>query len=219
MTLLAVAHRAGNSPAALRAALSRGADAVEADVHLTASGRLELHHLTRLGGLPWSLDQRRRALWRLVPDTAPRFALADLFDALDRCEGAPAVVLDLKGDGTGRAVADLLRTRPRPVRVCGNWTAVQVAAVEPGVAALRSAGTPAELLHALGLVRGGAGLDGVSARLDLLEASLVRELREGGAEVLAWPVNGHRALSRARALGVTGVITDDPGVLRAAGDA
>lgn len=223
MTMLAVAHRAGNDPAALRAAMAAGADVVETDVHLR-DGRLELHHLTALGPLPWSLDQRRRRLWRLVPDTAPRWGLAELLDVLGAARPRPRVLLDLKGEATGPPVAEPLRQR-RPDRAlaCGSWPAVQAVAEVPGVAAIRSAGTRAELDDVLSTVRAGRPPDGVSVRLGLLGveagtdvgAQVVRELRAAVEHVLAWPVNGRRGLDRARALGVTAVITDDAAVLRA----
>ena len=62
MTLLHVAHRAGNTPDLLTAALADGADLVEADVHLYR-GRLEIRH-TKTMGLgdnqhPEEIDQDR----------------------------------------------------------------------------------------------------------------------------------------------------------------
>lgn len=216
--LLAVAHRAGNDRTALRAALAAGADVVEADVHLR-DGRLELHHLTALGPLPFSLDQRRRAPWRLVPHGRPRTGLDDLLDAVDAAERRPGLLLDLKGEAaTGPQVAAVLARRRVAAMVCGSWAAVDAVAAVPGTTVVRSAGTRAELDRIVTLLSTGPVPGGVSVRLSLLDGDVARTLRDGVEHVLAWPVNGRRALDRARALGVTGVVTDDAAVLRAARD-
>ena len=56
MTLLAIAHRAGNSLAGLREANRLGADVIECDVH-AYRGRLEVRHLKTAGPLPFLWDR------------------------------------------------------------------------------------------------------------------------------------------------------------------
>lgn len=68
--MLRVAHRAGNEPGLLRAALRQGADIIEADLWLRR-GRLEVRHARSLGRLPYLRER-----FRLVPDL--RLQLADL---------------------------------------------------------------------------------------------------------------------------------------------
>ena len=97
MTVLAIAHRAGNSLAGLAAANDLGVDVIECDVH-GHRGRLEVRHLKTAGPLPFLWDR-----WELVSAAAPRLGLAELLVA-DRHD--TTFMLDLKGrrPTTGRAV-------------------------------------------------------------------------------------------------------------------
>lgn len=213
MTLLAVAHRAGNSLAGLHEANLLGADVIECDVH-AHRGRLEVRHLKTAGPLPFLWDR-----WVLVPASAPRLGLDELL-AADR-RGA-RFMLDLKGrrEATGRAVADLLHEHApgRPVLVCGRyWPAVEhVADARPYVAPVLSARTRAELAA---LRRRVADEErpapyGVSLHATLLDARLVARLRRRVEVVMTWPVNDRRTLDRVLDLGANGVISDEPAVLR-----
>src|SRR5215510_10670732 len=100
--ILAVAHRAGNSLADLRAALDAGVDLVEADVRLFRDA-LEVRHCKAIGRHlfwdGWDVNRRRSLA---VPDLAEVLAAAD---------GDPRLMLDLKGPGLSVAprVAGLLR--------------------------------------------------------------------------------------------------------------
>lgn len=95
--LQVVAHRAGNDPDALRAAVAAGADLVEADVY-AFRGRIEVRHARTLG--PWW--SRRFEIEgvrpRLIPATEPRLLLRGIVEA-----AGPDVplMLDLKGTGRG----------------------------------------------------------------------------------------------------------------------
>ena len=116
MTVLAIAHRAGNSLAGLAAANDLGVDVIECDVH-DHRGRLEVRHLKTAGPLPFLWDR-----WELVSAAAPRLGLAELL-AADR--HGTTFMLDLKGrrPTTGRAVAELLHEvgHARPLLACGRW--------------------------------------------------------------------------------------------------
>ena len=116
MTVLAIAHRAGNSLAGLAAANDLGVDVIECDVH-GYRGRLEVRHLKTAGPLPFLWDR-----WELVPAAAPRLGLAELL-AADR--HGTTFMLDLKGrrPTTSRAVAELLHEvgHARPLLACGRW--------------------------------------------------------------------------------------------------
>ena len=63
MTLLAVAHRAGNDLSALRTAVELGVDVLEADVKVRGP-HLEVRHSKHLRPLPWLWA---RASWRWAP--------------------------------------------------------------------------------------------------------------------------------------------------------
>ncbi len=141
MTLLAVAHRAGNSMARLHSAVALGADVIEADVH-SYRGRLEIRHLKTLGPLPWLWDR-----WELHPASAPRTGLHDLLQAAD---GGATFMLDLKGRRAeiGDRVARMLHAYApgRPVLICSRyWPALRPLDRLPWVHAL--ARRPLDVAH------------------------------------------------------------------------
>jgi glycerophosphoryl diester phosphodiesterase len=54
---------------------------------------------------------------------------------------------------------------------------------------------------------------GVSVHASLLDADVVAELHRRVERVLTWPVNDQDALETVLGYGVSGVISDDPGIL------
>ena len=211
---LAVAHRGGNSAAALAAALAAGADVVEADVQ-EVRGVLEVHHWRWLRPLPVLLDGRRVALLR-----GERWTLAELMDALPP---AVLVLLDLKAQDAraGAVVAAALRRRPpQPeVLVCGrHWLALDAFAAEPWARTVPSAGNRRELRRLQERLRSApAGRDwGVSVRTQLLTRDVVDQLHERVEVVIAWHVPDLRTLDAVLAVGADAVTSDAASVLREA---
>lgn len=207
---LAIAHRAGNSLAGLRAANTMGADVIECDVH-EHHGRLEVRHLKTAGPLPFLWDR-----WELASASAPRLGLLELLEA-DR--QSTLFMLDLKGRRTSaaRAVADLLHEsgRDRPVMVCGRyWPSVDVLAELPFVLPVLSARNRLELTRLLERVRH-SPVHGVSVHRTLLTSEIVAELRESVEVVMTWPINDLDLLESTLAIGANGVISDEPTVLGA----
>lgn len=210
MTVLAVAHRAGNSLAGLRAALDLGADVIEADVH-RYRGRLEVRHLKTMGPLPLLWDR-----WELVPASAPRLGLAELLGAVEH--GTP-FMLDLKGrhSGAGHAVARHLHEHApgRPVLVCSRyWPALTSFAALPWARTVLSARNRVELAALATRLRTGRAPYGVSVHRSLLDRDVVARLHERVEVVMTWPVNDEAALEAVLAAGVTGVISDEAEILR-----
>lgn len=212
MTLLAVAHRAGNSLAALQAAADAGADVVEADVH-AASGRLEMRHSKSLGPLPWRWDRRP---WELTRTSAVQLQLAELLDAL---HPEAALMLDLKGVGSvGRRTVEALHVRSpaRPVLVCSRWwPSVEPFAAAPWARQVLTARSRAELVRLRRRVRRGSAPHGVSVHSSLLSRGVVAELRDRVELVLTWPIDDLDGVDRVVDLGVNGVITNSAQVLHA----
>jgi glycerophosphoryl diester phosphodiesterase len=201
--LLAVAHRAGNDLADLRAALAAGVDLVEADVHLYRD-MLEVRHRKAIGPRhywePGSGVARRRDV--VVPELREILALA---------AGDPRLMLDLKGPSLAVAprVAETLRTQTpgMPVAVCTKqWRMLNAFAGDPNVRRVLSASDPLQLARLRARLRRERA-HGVSIRLRLLTAPVVDELRRATDLVLAWPVDSEEALAHAEHLGVTGVIS------------
>ena len=213
MTVLAIAHRAGNSLTALRAAAEVEADVVEADVHHRQE-RLEVRHSKALGPLPYLWD---RNPWHLAHASTIDLHLPELLDAM---LPDATLMLDLKGIGSvGRRTADLLHQRSpdRPVIVCGRWwPAVDAFADRDWAHRVLSARGRAELVRLRRRVRGtpAGQLHGVSLHGSLLTADVVAELRERVELVMTWGVNDVETLDRVVALGVNGVISDSSDVLR-----
>jgi glycerophosphoryl diester phosphodiesterase len=209
VTVLAVAHRAGNSLSALRTAAELGADVLEADVH-AFRGRLELRHSKSLGPLPWLWDK-----WELTSTCVPQLQLRELIAGLD---GRSMLMLDLKGPGgVGVQVAETLHQRlpDQPVLVCSRWwPGVDAFAGRPWARPLLTARNRGELQRLRRRVRGARSPYGVSVHRSLLTAALVAELHERVELVLTWPVNDPAALDEVLARGVTGVISDEADILR-----
>ena len=220
MTVLAVAHRAGNSIAALNAALDAGAHVLEADVH-QHRGLLEVRHHKRLGPLPYLWDRSGtgqlpslRDEWELLPHT-PQLPLHELLDA---AAGGATLMLDLKGVGrVGPATVRLLHERvpTAPVVVCGRWwPSVTAFAGREWARPVLSARGRTERARLRRRLRREPPLYGVSVHRSLLDRQVVDELRSRVEVVMTWPVNDHAALAEVLDVGVNGVITDDDAVLR-----
>lgn len=208
MTVLSIAHRAGNDVGLLAAALEAGVGAVEADVHW-CDGRLEVRHTKTMGPLPWLWDK-----WYLEPAAAPRLQLSELLEALPDGLG---VMLDLKGvNQVGPQVARLLAQRPpsTPILVCSRWwPGLRPFFGHDWARPLLSAKGRTELARLRQRLRSGPVPYGVSMHQGLLTPPVVRELRESLELVLAWPVRDHASLDRVLAAGVNGVISQNPSVL------
>jgi hypothetical protein len=203
-----VAHRAGNDLARLGEAERLGVTLVEADVRLWR-GRLEVRHLKTIGPVPILWDR-----WELANPFAPRLRLDALLAA---ARPETELMLDLKGRNPrlARLVLDALPAGRR-VTVCARSRRLLAPfAGRPGVRLLQSAGSRRQVRALLRLPHPLA-LDGVAVHERLLDEETVGELRRRCSLVLSWPVN---SLDRARelaAIGVDGLISDDPALVQGA---
>lgn len=210
MSVLAIAHRAGNSLAGLTTANDLGVDVIECDVH-RRRGRLEVRHLKTAGPLPFLWDR-----WELVAASAPRLGLAELLAA---DQHGTTFMLDLKGRApwTSRAVADLLHEvgHSQPLLACGRWwPSVDALARDADfVRPVLSARNRRELRRLRRRLRTGPQPFGVSVHASLLDAAVVAELHRFVERVMTWPVNDQPTMDRVLAHGVSGVISDEPCVL------
>jgi glycerophosphoryl diester phosphodiesterase len=209
VTVLAIAHRAGNSLAGLRAANDLGVDVIECDVHHHRD-RLEVRHLKTAGPLPFLWDR-----WELASAYAPRLGLDELLEA---DEHASTFMLDVKGArvSTARALSRALQERgvDRPLLVCGRWwPSVEIVAELPFVRPVLSARNRVELARLQPRVARGPAVYGVSVHMSLLDAALVAELHRHVEVVMTWPVNDLESLDAMLRIGVTGIISDEHSVL------
>jgi glycerophosphoryl diester phosphodiesterase len=155
--------------------------------------------------------------WFLAPRSTGRLLLGELLAAAPR---GTELVLDLKGPDPrlGRDVLAALRDAPdlRPVTVCSrSWLQLRRFRGEPGVRVLHSVGSAGQLRRVL---RRAAGhrLDGVSIHARLLTPETASRLRERADLLVSWPVNTLEEARRLLALGVDGLISDEPERLVAA---
>jgi glycerophosphoryl diester phosphodiesterase len=208
--LLAVAHRAGNNMADLRAALDAGVDLVEADIHLFR-GALEVRHRKAIG---------RHLFWEKWWEVNWRrdLVLPELDDILTELDGNPRLMLDLKGPTLAVApqVAKMLRdvAPDLPVTVCTKqWRMFHAFDGDPQVRQVFSAANRFQLNRLRRVLRYRRAA-GVSIRRQLLTPAITAELRRLVEVVMVWPVDTPVALDHARRLGVTGVISKNLGLLR-----
>ncbi|MCW2927130.1 MAG: hypothetical protein JWM86_1098 [Thermoleophilia bacterium] len=206
-----IAHRDGNHPERIPAALDAGARLIEADVY-RHRGRLEVRHLKTAGPLPVLWDT-----WELASPFRRRLQLAELLAAAE--EHGAELMLDLKGRDRQLAVdverALDLRVTPRPITICArNWRHLDRFQHRSDVRSVWSVGSRRGLRRLLALRAARQHpLGGVSIHERLLNPSTVRELRHAAEVIMTWPIN---SLDRAEALvqwGVHGLITDAPHVV------
>jgi glycerophosphoryl diester phosphodiesterase len=212
--LLAVAHRAGNNVADLRAALAAGVDLVEADIHLFR-GALEVRHRKAIGRHLfwekwWEVNWRRDVILPELDDV--------LSHVREVANGEPRLMLDLKGPALAIApqvAAMLRRVAPRmPVTVCTKqWRMLDAFEGDAHVRKVFSANTAFQLRRLRARLRRRRAA-GVSVRRQLLSPAIAEELRRGADTVMVWPVDTEAALDHARWLGVTGVISKNLAILR-----
>lgn len=201
--LLAVAHRAGNNIATLRAAMAAGVDLIEADIHLYRD-KLEVRHCKALGPHVY-YEMWRELTWRrelIVPELPEMLAAA---------KGGPKLMLDLKGPSLAVAprVAQTLRDQVPglPIAVCTKqWRMLDSFAADAHVGRIFSASDRLQLARLRARLRR-ERVPGVSIRLSLLTPEIVAEIRRATDLVLAWTVETEDELARARQVGVTGVIS------------
>ncbi len=214
-----VAHRGEhlrareNTVAAFEAALALGVDGIEFDVRPTSDGALVVHHDPLVEGRAISLTPRDE-----LPDWVPTLA-----EVLELTRGVVAHV-EVKNarepgevvyDDSGALVAAVLaevegaRLERRPVVSCFDLaTCARVRATGADVAVawlvegrpLAGALTEAHVLE----------LDGLNPSYALVDGPGVALARELGLALNVWTVNAEAELMALGALGVEGVITDEP---------
>lgn len=210
-TPLLVAHRAGNSLAALQAAEAARVDLVELDVWL-ARGQLEVRHEKTLGPVPVLWDR-----WSLAPAWLPRLLLDDIVRA-----SAPTTefMLDLKGTARALSVHVLRRMEQlapgRPYTVASqSWTLLEPFEGIPHVRVVHSVGNERMLLALPRRLRGRASDVGIHH--EMLSPERVTMLHDLASTVFTWTVNTRARFEDVTRWGVDGVISDRYALLLGSG--
>jgi len=229
---IAFAHRGGasevpeNTLPAFEHAVRLGYRYVETDVHVTADGVLLAFHddvldrvtdgQGRIDALPWSVVKNAK-----VDGREPIPLFEDLLGAFPDLR----VNIDPKHDGAVDALVDVIKKCDAVDRVCiGAFSDKRLARVRSllgpsvctslgprGIARLRSAsyGVPAGRLPAP-CAQVPTGAKGVT----LVDARFMREAHKRDIKIHVWTIDEAAEMNRLLDLGVDGIMTDVPAVLR-----
>jgi glycerophosphoryl diester phosphodiesterase len=230
---LPFAHRGGASEApentlpAFQRAIDLGYRYLETDVHVTADGVLVAFHDDRLdrvtdatgiiAELPWSVVRRAR-----VDGREPIPLLEDLLGTWPRAR----VNIDPKHDDAIEPLADVLRRTSAIDRVCvGAFSDRRIARVQallgPALCVSMGPRQVAQLVGASQGLPGGGALRAPCAqvparqgRVPLVTERFVAAAHRRAIQIHVWTVDDPVEMARLLDLGVDGLMTDRPQVLK-----
>ncbi|MFD5828723.1 glycerophosphodiester phosphodiesterase [Lentzea sp. NPDC060358] len=216
-----------NSLSSFRRAVQEGYRYIETDVHATADGEVVVHHDDtldrttdghgRVADLPWAEVRHAR-----VGGREPVTRLADVLEELP----GTFFNIDVKTENAVEPVLTLLRKTNALQRVClASFSDNRLARLRrqggPGLLTSmgpRSAGAlwAAGRIPLAGLaVRGQVAQVPVSqGRLTVVDRRFVRAAHRRALEVHVWTIDDEAAMRTLLDLGVDGLVTDRPDVLR-----
>ncbi|MCX6395129.1 MAG: glycerophosphodiester phosphodiesterase [Propionibacteriales bacterium] len=231
--VIAMAHRGGarhpdldgleNTAAAFRHAVGLGYTYLETDVHVTASGELVAFHddvldrVTDQQGRVASVAAGVLARARIGGEhPVPR--LADLLEEFPTSR----FNIDLKADGAGPVLVDLVERTRSHDRICvGSFSHARLSEFRRLVGGrVPTSASPVEVAAFLALPSGAAARLLTRSRVAALQvphrrgpvplvtASLVRRAHAAGAHVHVWTVDEPAQMETLIDLGVDGLITD-----------
>ncbi len=200
-----VAHRFGNE--ARRAVEGAAiADLIEIDIHLWR-GRLEVRHAKRL----WLL-QRMWERWHLLERDTPVPSLEEILAVLPQ---STPLLLDLKGWRPKMvSMVQSIVGEERPIVVSArSWWLLKRVKDHDGVRILRSVGANWQLWLVLRLRRP-ARASGVVIDQRLLQPEIALRLLKRSPMIFSWNVDSEVRAVELVDMGVTGLIIDDPDLIR-----
>lgn len=221
-----IAHRGAsldrpeNTLAAFEEAIRQGADAVEADVRITADGELLVINDARLdrttdgAGAVRELEYARAR--RLDAGRGERIPTPD--EVLDLARGRARVTFDIKEPET----VDPLVAMVRELEMTASVTYLtylpevterlhELGVASPVVQAVDSPAAVASLVT--GHTDAGQAIAGVGVPATLVSASLTDLIRRRGFGVFVWTVDDPAEMGRLVDYGVNGIVTNRPAVL------
>jgi glycerophosphoryl diester phosphodiesterase len=205
-----------NTLSAFRAAVAIGVDGVELDVRRTRDGVLVIHHDSNVDSLAIAQNERSA-----LPDYVPTLA-----EALESLEGV-AVNVEIKNDrGTSEdyeATAGLARQVLSTIDESGWSDGSSVSSFDLATCTfVRSMDRDISVSWLLWDVAIGdalvqahlLGFNAVNPHFSTVDVDVIDRARDLELEVNVWTVNHAEDLERMTALGVAGIITDDPVLAR-----
>lgn len=190
-------------------ALERGATALELDAHVSADGRVVVHHDPVCRG-----REIARVAWAVLRDVdlggGARMPLLE--GVLDAVGDRAVVYIEVKASGAEDVIITTARAHGRrfALHSFDHASIARVAALAPDIArgVLLDRGT-AGPVDAMRRAVDATGARDVWPHWRLVGPELVTAAREAGVRLLPWTVNSTRSARRLVAMGVAGVCTDD----------
>lgn len=196
-----------------------GLDGIELDLHLSRDSELVVMHDDTLdrttdGSGPIA-DQELKRLKELDAGLGER--IPTFGEVLDAIGPALPIQAEIKDVAAARSLAKVLTERDLLGRVSvlsfHESALIEIRALLPQARTVLVAGASAHRDTFVDRARqSGARL--VSVDLRQLNRAIVDKCAAAGIEVMAWTVNDEHDLALARALGLVGCVTDEPGMKR-----
>jgi len=228
-----IAHRGGsriapeNTVPAFESAVATGADMVELDVHLTKDNQIVVHHNA---DTEW-LGCRKVVLGEANYDEVLRCTFDILFggefkdiriplveDALMILKGHAIPVIEIKaGDLYKEALEDRLLEVLKDFNLIGESVIVSF---DRDILMRVKKKEPEAVAGYLTAVKGEVkkdyldGVDAVGVFFKVLSREVLKELQHSGKIVLVWTVNEEENMRKFAEMGVDGIASDDPILLK-----
>jgi glycerophosphoryl diester phosphodiesterase len=227
----ASAYAPENTLAAFERAVELGADAIEFDIHLSRDGELVVIHDDTLDRTTdGSGPVRERSLGELMRLDAGRWfgegfagqRIPRLDEVLDRFAGKIPVALEIKAGSTffpgiEEKVISALRERAAidhaAVASFDHYALRRLKEIEPTI---RTAALLVGRPVSLSALAGPARADGLAIEASFVTKAEVEACRAAGLQIVVWVVNEPAQMRHFIRLGVDGIITDRPDLLRLA---
>lgn len=229
---IAFAHRGGaidapeNSLEAFGAAIDLGYRYLETDVHVTADGRLVAFHDAELD----RVTDRRGAIASLTWDEVAAARIdgrgtIPLFEDLLMTWPDIRINVDPKDDRSVDPLIDVLRRHDAVDRVCvGAFSDRRIDRINDAFGALVCTGLGPRAVARLRLASTGVPVGPIAGdcaqvpvrygRVSIVTERFVREAHDRGIAVHVWTIDDEDEMHRLLDLGVDGIMTDRPTVLR-----
>jgi glycerophosphoryl diester phosphodiesterase len=234
---LNIAHRGAsalapeNTIAAFEKAVELGADVIELDLHMSQDGELVVIHDDTLDRTTdGSGPVRERSLGELMRLDAGRWfgegfagqRIPRLDEVLDRFAGKVPLALEIKAGSTffpgiEEKVISALRERAAidhaAVASFDHYALRRLKEIEPTI---RTAALLVGRPVSLSALAGPAKADGLALEASFVTKTEVEACRAAGLQLVVWVVNDPAQMRHFIRLGVDGIITDRPDLLRLA---
>lgn len=223
MSVLNIAHRGAmayepeNSMAGFRLAIDQGADMFELDAKLTSDGTVIVMHDNKVnrttngkGRISQMSAAEIKGLKLKNGEKVPT-----LEGVLDRFGGKVDINIELKAVGTGIPSCELVAARKLSERVLfSSFNGMELARVRNEDRNARLAFLCEDRRLEMLSIAERLGAEAVGPKHRLCDPGLVEKAHDCGLKVYVWTVNSRGKMRRFIDMGVDGIITNRPDVLR-----